>query len=174
MDKWPVLDSAVDYRNPFFSAGHDRVRRPDGDVADYYWIDPVDGASVVALTDDDEVVLVEEYRPRQRQSFLTCPGGAVGADEPPVDAARRELREETGYEASEVDLLLSYYPSGWIRHQRHVCLATGLTVGEQELDDGEHLTVRTLPVEEAVTAVLESGAGWGVGPLLVARECGHL
>jgi ADP-ribose pyrophosphatase len=143
-------------------------------VADYYWIDPVDGASVVALTDDDEVVLVEEYRPRQRQSFLTCPGGAVDPEEPPADAARRELREETGYEASEVERLLSYYPSGWIRHQRHVCLATGLTAGEQELDDGEHIAVRTLPVQEAVTAVLESGAGWGVGPLLVAREYDHL
>lgn len=174
MDEWPVLDSDVDYRNPFFDTGHDRVRRPDGDVADYHWIDPVDGASVVALTDEDRVVLVEEYRPRQRQSMLTCPGGAVDPDEPPVEAGRRELREETGYEADDVEHLLSYHPSGWIRHQRHVCLATGLTAGEQELDDGEHITVRTLPVEEAVTAVLESGGGWGIGPLLVAREYGHI
>jgi ADP-ribose pyrophosphatase len=173
MDEWPVLDSTVDYRNPLFSAGRDRVRRLDGETADYYWVDPADGASVVALTEDDEVVLVEEYRPRQRQPFLTCPRGAVGADEPPAEAARRELREETGYEAREVELLLSYHPSGWIRHQRHVCLATGLTAGEQALDDGEYVTVRTLPVEETVDAVLESGAGWGVGPLLVAREYGH-
>lgn len=120
------------------------------------------------------MVLVDEYRPRHRQSFLSCPGGAVESDESTVEAARHELREETGYEANEVELLLSHYPSGWIRHQRYVRLATGLAVGDRALDDGEHVAVRTLPAERAVTEVLESGAGGGVEPRLVAREYGHL
>jgi hypothetical protein len=55
-----------------------------------------------------------------------------------------------------------------------VTVATGLSAGPQELDETEFIAVRTLPVEAAFEAVLDSGAGWGLGPLLVAREAGHL
>jgi ADP-ribose pyrophosphatase len=171
--EWPVLGTETEYETPFFEAGYDRVERPDGTRGDYYWIDPVDGVTVVAL-DDGEVVLVEEYRPRQRRTFLTVPGGAVDAGEDVSRAARRELREESGYEAETVEYVRSYYPDGWVRHRRHVVVATDLSAGPQELDETEFIAVRTLPVEAAFEAVLDSGAGWGLGPLLVAREAGHL
>ena len=175
--EWPVLDEVAEYETPFFEAGYDRVERPDGTRGDYYWIDPVDGVTVVALTEVDgteEVVLVEEYRPRQRRTFLTVPGGAVDAGEDVRAAARRELREESGYEADSVEYVRSYYPDGWVRHRRHVTVATDLSVGPQELDETEFIRARTLPVEAAFEAVLDSGAGWGLGPLLVAREAGFL
>jgi ADP-ribose pyrophosphatase len=180
--EWPVLGTETEYENPFFGAGYDRVERPDGTRGDYYWVDPVDGVTVVALAEgpegtegeDGEVVLVEEYRPRQRRTFLTVPGGAIDAGEDVPAAARRELREESGYEADSVEYVRSYYPDGWVRHRRHVTVATGLSAGPQALDETEFIAVRTLPVEEAFEAVLDSGAGWGLGPLLVAREAGYL
>jgi ADP-ribose pyrophosphatase len=171
--EWPVIEEVTEYGTPFFDAGYDRVERPDGSRGDYYWIDPVDGVTVVALT-GAEVVLVEEYRPRQRRTFLTVPGGAVDAGEDLRAAARRELREESGYVADSVEYVRSYYPDGWVRHRRHVAVATDLSAGPQELDETEFIGVRTLPVEEAFEAVLDSGAGWGLGPLLVAREAGYL
>ena len=164
--EWPVLEAVTEYETPFFGAGYDRVERPDGSRGNYYWIDPVDGVTVVALA--------EEYRPRHRRTFLTVPGGAVDAGEDVRDAGRRELREESGYEADSVEYVRSYYPDGWVRHRRHVTVATGLSAGPQELDETEFIAVRTLPVEEAFEAVLDSGAGWGLGPLLVAREAGYL
>ena len=174
--EWPVVEEVTEYGTPFFEAGYDRVERPDGTRGNYYWIDPVDGVTVVALAGEDskEVVLVEEYRPRQRRTFLTVPGGAVDAGEDVRDAARRELREESGYEADSVEYVRSYYPDGWVRHRRHVTVATGLSAGPQALDETEFIAVRTLPVEEAFETVLDSGAGWGLGPLLVAREAGYL
>ena len=172
-DEWPVHEAVTEYETPFFEAGYDRVERPDGTHGDYYWVDPVDGVTVVALT-GEEVVLVEEYRPRQRRTFLTVPGGAVDEGEDVCAAGRRELREETGYEAEAVEYVRSYYPDGWVRHRRHVVVATDISAGPQELDETEFIAVRTLPVEEAVGAVLDSGAGWGLGPLLVAREAGYL
>ncbi|MEF8843462.1 MAG: NUDIX hydrolase, partial [Haloarculaceae archaeon] len=161
------------YETPFFEAGYDRVERPDGSRGDYYWIDPVDGVTIVALA-GQEVVLVEEYRPRQRRTFLTVPGGAVDDGEDVRAAASRELREESGYEADSVEYVRSYYPDGWVRHRRHVTVATDLSAGPQDLDETEFIAVRTLPVEDAVGAVLDSGAGWGIGPLLIAREAGYL
>jgi len=171
--EWPVLEAVTEYRTPFFEAGYDRVERPDGSRGDYYWVDPVDGVTVVAL-DDGQVVLVEEYRPRHRRTFLTVPGGAVDAGEDVRAAARRELREESGYEADSVEYVRSYYPDGWVRHRRHVAVATELSAGPQSLDETEFIEVRTLPVEAAFEAVLDSGAGWGLGPLLIAREAGYL
>jgi ADP-ribose pyrophosphatase len=171
--EWPVLDSVTEYRTPFFEAGYDRVERPDGSRGDYCWVDPVDGVTVVAL-DAGQVVPVEEYRPRHRRTFLTVPGGAVDAGEDVRAAARRELREESGYEADTVEYVRSYYPDGWVRHRRHVAVATDLSAGPQELDETEFISVRTLPVEAAFEAVLDSGAGWGLGPLLITRETGYL
>jgi ADP-ribose pyrophosphatase len=145
--EWPVLEAVTEYETPFFGAGYDRVERPDGSRGN---------------------------RPRHRRTFLTVPGGAVDAGEDVRDAGRRELREESGYEADSVEYVRSYYPDGWVRHRRHVVFATGLSAGPQELDETEFIGVRTLPVEEAFEAVLDSGAGWGLGPLLVAREAGYL
>ena len=51
--EWPVVEEVTEYGTPFFEAGYDRVERPDGSQGDDYWIDPVDGVTVVALDDGD-------------------------------------------------------------------------------------------------------------------------
>jgi ADP-ribose pyrophosphatase len=172
---WPVRESVVEYQNPWFDAGHDVVRQPDGERGDYYWIETdYDDVTIVAVTDDAEVVLVEQYRPRLRQTFLECPAGGTDGDEP-TEAAIRELREETGYRAKSAELLTSYYPSGWERAMRHVVYATDLTPGDPEPHDGEFLNVRLLPTENALKRIRqEPSVGWSLTPLLLACEEGLL
>lgn len=177
MDEWPAVDSRVEYENPFFTAGYDAVERPDGEEARYYWTDPADGVVVVAHDRiADDLVLAEQYRPRQRRRLLECPGGAVDAGESPTEAGVRELAEETGYRAGRAELLTSYHPSGWTRQVRHVVYATDLARGDRNPDGAElDLTVHRRPVAEAVERAREPPAvGWLLTPLLVARGAGLL
>ena len=176
-NEWPVRDEVVEYETDWFTAGYDLVERPDGEEAKYYWTHPSDAVSVVAV-EDGELVLVEQYRPRFRDTFLECPGGGIDEGETVVDAAARELREETGFAAGHLEQLTTYYPSGWDRYTRSVVFATDLTPAEQELDDGEYLHVRTVSVEAAVAELHgdpdDPSVGWGLPPVLVAREAGLL
>jgi ADP-ribose pyrophosphatase len=174
-DDWAVVDSAVEYECPWFSVGYDRVRRPDGELADYYWIDLPDSVAVVAVTDDGSIVLVEEYRPTVGAGVCTVPAGGCGSDESFETAAARELREETGFVAGDCTVVSTFTPSARFRQTFAVVLATDLTREQRDLDDGEFIAVRTAPYE---TALAETTApptlGWSPLALLLAREEGLL
>lgn len=173
---WRVESSVVEYENEYFTAGYDVVRRPDGETARYYWIDPADVVAVVPVTDDREVVLVEEYEPQLGGTVLGCPAGGVHADESPADAVVRELREETGYLAADPTPLLTYRPEQWVRMECTVFLADDLDRTERDPDEGEFVSSRAIPVTDALDAVLDADVVHGaqLTPLLLALAEGHL
>lgn len=168
---WPVHETAVTWETPFFTAGQDVVERPSGERADYYWLDPADAATIVAVEDGD-VLFVRQYRPRHRTATLELPTGGVDEGESPREAAHRELREETGFSADSLTHLESYIPSGWLRYHRHVFVAEGLTPGETALEAGEAIETVRVPAADALSRaratdgeVMENA----LTPLLLAR-----
>ena len=107
-------------------------------------------AAAVAITDDDQVVMVKQYRYPTGRVVLEVPAGKIDPDEDdPEGTMIRELREETGYTASHVELLGCINPSvGYSEEKIYIYLMKGLTPGEQELDSDEAVEVLLIPFDE--------------------------
>lgn len=179
--------ASLSLSTPAGEVGYDRLRRPDGEREGVAWADPRDSVAVVAVREagegdegsaDDrrQVVLVEEYRPRLRETVVSCPVGALADGESFEAAAARELREETGFDPGTVELLDVHYPVSWLRKRRGIAVATDLTPVGTDRDDGEFTDPLAVPADEALARVRTDGpaTGWTLTPLLLASEAGLL
>lgn len=155
---WPVESSELDREYAVYTVHHDRVRSPrTGEVHEYDIVHAPEAVVVVALTAGGELVMVEQYRHGIRAVTLEFPGGILDDDEP-LDAARRELQEETGYQVDEVEYLgLLHQNPSWETTRVH--MASGgkaRETGEKDLDPGEDTRVRLVP-RQSVRAMIASG-----------------
>ncbi|WP_196455286.1 NUDIX hydrolase [Planomonospora sp. ID82291] len=111
--------------------------------------------AIVALTADDQAVLVRQYRPGPDKVLLELPGGLVEANEPVTVAAARELLEETGYQAGSLEVVMQTYLAAYATHVRHAVLARGCRkVAEPGPDEAEFIEPVTLPVGHYIQHVL--------------------
>lgn len=97
---------------------------PAGDVADFEVFELLDSAAVLALTPSNHVVLVEEFRPGPEAVLLELPGGVIEPGQAPIDAARAELLEETGYEGDVIEVG-TVLKDAYAINVKHVFVATG-------------------------------------------------
>lgn len=109
-------------------------------------------ANVLALTKNNEVVLVKQYRHGVQEDLLEFPGGIVDDGESPLEGIRRELMEETGYSAENIVEVGRIYPNPALQHNTLFCyVATDVEkVGEQHFDDTEEIEVQLLPLDELI------------------------
>jgi 8-oxo-dGTP pyrophosphatase MutT (NUDIX family) len=142
----------VAYENGWIVVLHDEVIRPDGSPGIYGVVHFRNAASgVVVLDEAERVLLVGQHRYTLDAYSWEIPEGGVSPDEVPLDGIRRELREETGVEATEWTELGSYALSNSITDERGLLwLATGLTHGTAQPDPTEDLAVRWVPFDEAL------------------------
>lgn len=149
-DDWAVLESEVEYETGWYTGGYDLVNQPDGSTKRYYWATLPSAVIIVALT-EESVVFVEQYRPTVRDHHLELPAGIVEEGESYEAAGRRELREETGYRAHNLECVQTYQvATGVLRHERGVVVATDLDAGEPDRDTNEFLDVIEVAKPDAI------------------------
>jgi len=149
---WKVLTSESLARKPWFTVRHESIELPDGRrIPDYYVFEYPDWVNVIACTDDGRFLLIDQYRHGLgRTSYEIVAGVRDPQDATPLDAARRELYEETGYGGGEWKeyMVLSANPATPTTHT-YTFLATGVQpLSTQHLEASEDIRIHLFTFEE--------------------------
>lgn len=146
---WKILES----RHLHEHVRIDKCELPDGRVIDGFVIEYGDWVNVVALTRDGQVVLVRQYRHGAQKVILELPGGVMDSeDDSPLEAARRELLEETGYASENFIQIGCVYPNPANQTNRiyFFLVLDARKVGSQSLDETEEIEVVLKSLEEVI------------------------
>ena len=148
---WRVISSTYPIASAHLRLRADRVELPTGEIIDDYYVRESRGFCVVfAMTEDERVVLVRQYKHGIREIIIELPAGGIDADETPEACAHRELAEETGYTVERLEHLRTFpvdptSASGSF----HLFLGRGARLTtEQSLDVTEEIDVSTVPLNE--------------------------
>ena len=156
---WQVLSSEYLFREPWLTVRRDHLLLPNGNhIPAYYVMEYPDWVNVIAITREGQFVLVRQYRHARRvTAYELCAGVCEATDASPLDAARRELLEETGYGNGTWTLYMEVCGNpGKDSNKTYCFLATDVEkVSGQHLDETESLTVHLLTYEE-VKALLQT------------------
>ena len=142
------------YKGTVVTLNIDTVRLPNGHIIDLEVIRHPGASAMVPLKEDGTVILIRQFRHAANGFIYEIPAGKLHAQEDPLDCAARELEEEIGYKAARFELLSSIFTApGFADEVIHIYLATGLTIGTQNLDQDEVLEVVEMPLHEAILRI---------------------
>ncbi len=154
--KEETIEKKYVYRGKIFSIRCDDARRPDGKPCKREIVEHAGGAGVL-YAEDGKVLLVRQYRYAFSEVLWEIPAGKLERDEDPAAAAKRELSEEAGIDADEMQHICTYYPTcGYSEEKIYIYRALGCRRGAAHPDEGEFLNAFFLPVEE-VWKMIRSG-----------------
>lgn len=160
--KWQTLSQRYLIKQPWLTARVDKVALPTGAIIDeYYVLEYPDWVNTIAITTEGQFVMVRQYRYALGKTVDELCAGVIENGEQPIDAAQRELMEETGYGGGHWQewMTLSANPSTHT-NLTHCFLATDVEpIGVPHLDEGEDVAVRLLTREE-VMDMLNKGEMW--------------
>lgn len=149
-DEFKRLDRELVYKGSIVDFYKDTVKVPNGNVVKWDFIKHQGAAAVVPVMEDGRILMVRQYRNALDRYTLEIPaGGLNGPEEPTMEAAARELEEETGYHAGKIKWLITIRTTvAFCNEKIDIYVATDLTPGSQHLDEDEYINVEAMTVDE--------------------------
>ena len=149
-----TLSSKQVYKGRFLKVEQDQVQAPDGKIYVREYIMHPGAAMMIPLLENGNVVMVHQYRHAVKQVFLEFPAGKRDHGEETLLTAKRELKEETGYDAKDWKFLTTIHPViGYSNEHIDLFLARDLTLSDRKLDHGEFLEVVEIKPQELMSYV---------------------
>ncbi|NEQ23271.1 MAG: NUDIX hydrolase [Microcoleus sp. SIO2G3] len=157
MQRWKTINSKIVFDNPWCQVRQDEVELPNGIVLDDYFVNiRPDIALVLAVTPQQEIVFVRQYRHGVSEILLELPGGSFNSQlEDGLTAAQRELEEETGYVAEQTNIIATLYDNP-VKDTNKIYLVLAENAqpsGIQKLDNTEDVEVVLVPVTEILKKI---------------------
>lgn len=150
-----TIKSEKIYEGKILNLRIDTIELPDKRYSKREIVEHAGGVGIVAITNDDKIILVNQYRKAASKVLLEIPAGKLELNEQPKETAIRELKEETGYSSENISYLTEFFPTpGYCSEKIHIFTAKNLISGRQDLDEHELLEVIELPFDEAYEKVL--------------------
>ncbi len=151
-----VLSAEPFFHGKVFTAEKRKIKLEDGSLADREIILHGGGVAIVALDEEDRLLMVRQYRSGVGQELLELPAGKLEPGEDPETCGRRELEEECGLTTDRMTPFTVLYPTpAYCSEKIHIFKAGRLLPGRAHLDEGEFLSVERVPFREALSLALE-------------------
>jgi 8-oxo-dGTP pyrophosphatase MutT (NUDIX family) len=159
MEKWKRLSSEYICKEPWATLRRDTCELPDGRINDHYYVlEYPDWVNMIGITEQNELLVIKQYRHGAGIISLEIPAGTTEEGEDPKHAAVREMLEETGYQFDQIEEIAKLYAnpatSGNITYT--YLMTGGKKVQEQALDEHEEIDVYRIPLEEAKSMLLDN------------------
>lgn len=149
-----TLTSHLVYDGRLLRLRVEEVELPSGRRTTREVVEARGAVGIVALDEAGRVVFVRQYRKPAGRELWEIPAGTLEPGERPADCARRELAEETGFDAREIAPLAAFYTSpGFSNEWVHLFLARGLSEGRQAQEDDEAIRVALVPLTQALAMI---------------------
>lgn len=152
-----TLDSRYEYQGSILNLRIDGVQLPDGRKSQREIVEHSGGVAIIPVTDKGEIIMVNQYRKAVEETLMELPAGKLEAGEDPLDCAGRELEEETGYRAGEIERLISFHTSpGYSDELLYLYVARGLQYRGEKQDQDEFIEVEIIESDQ-IMGLIESG-----------------
>lgn len=148
MVKFKELEKKELFKNSHITVYSKKLQLPNEKIVDWTFTSKKDAVGVVAVLENDNILLVKQYRPAIEKDILEIPAGLLEENESPMEAARRELEEETGYQAVKLEKICEYYSSPGVSESKFYLYYTEEVIrGAQNLDEDEFLEIEEIPLK---------------------------
>lgn len=149
-EKYERIDRQLIAKGKIVDYYHDIVKIPNGNVATWDFVWNKGAAAVVPVRDDGKIIMVRQYRNAIDRETIEIPAGGLNhLEEPTLDAAARELEEETGFKTEELEFLISIKTTvAFCNENIDIYVARNLKPSKQNLDEDEYINVEAYSVDE--------------------------